>query len=253
MQQARQPALRPGDAAPAFSLPAANAQGPVSLATLRGRPFLIGFYRGLHCPFCRRQLLQLAGVQPALWRLGVKTIAVINTPAERARMYFRYRPTQVMLLCDPECLSHHAFGVPHAQFVPDDGGGGPPEWPHRTSLARFEAARINPGGELPAAMHPMQANAVLNAKDGFQPDGVDQAIFEQHGTQLVGHFMVDAAGIVGWARIEAPESPDELCSFPDAAQLVAAAGCLAARAGEPPTVKQAPSTLNTQSIDEKEP
>ena len=62
--------LQPGDPAPAFTLPAANREGTVSLADLRGRPFLIGFFRGLHCPFCRRQVVQLARVQPALRAAG---------------------------------------------------------------------------------------------------------------------------------------------------------------------------------------
>ena len=51
--------LQPGEASPAFTLPSANREGKVSLGDLRGRPFLIGFYRGLHCPFCRRQVVQL--------------------------------------------------------------------------------------------------------------------------------------------------------------------------------------------------
>ena len=61
MEDQRLP-LRPGERVPEFSLPAANRDGMVSLAELRGRPFLIGFYRGLHCPFCRRQLVQLGAV-----------------------------------------------------------------------------------------------------------------------------------------------------------------------------------------------
>ena len=64
-------ALQPGDPAPAFSLAAVNGEGTVSLADLRGRSFLIGFFRGLHCPFCRRQVVQLAGVQPALRAAGI--------------------------------------------------------------------------------------------------------------------------------------------------------------------------------------
>ena len=54
--------LQTGDPVPAFTLPAANREGMVSLADLRGKPFLIGFYRGLHCPFCRRQVVQLGAV-----------------------------------------------------------------------------------------------------------------------------------------------------------------------------------------------
>lgn len=200
-------------------------QGTVSLDSLRGRPFLIGFYRGLHCPFCRRQVLQLAGLQPALRALGVETLAVINTPLEHARLYFRHRPTPVSLLCDAECTTHWAYGVPHPEFLPD-GAGERPEWPYRASMAQFEAARINPTGELSEAMQPMEANDVLNARDGFELDEADKAIVASHGTQLVGHFLVDAAGIVRWVQIEAPDGPGGLCIFPNAAQLIAAAGAL---------------------------
>ena len=88
--------LHPGDSAPAFTLPAANREGSVSLADLRGSPFLIGLFRGLHCPFCRRQVTQLAEIQPALRGAGIQTVAVINTPVERARLYFRYRPVPLL-------------------------------------------------------------------------------------------------------------------------------------------------------------
>lgn len=220
--------LQPGEPAPAFTLPEANLeQGMVSLDSLRGRPFLIGFYRGLHCPFCRRQVLQLAGMQPALRALGVETLAVINTPLEHARLYFRHRPTPVSLLCDPECATHRAWGVPYLDFLPD-GTGERHEWPYRASMAQFEAARINPTGELPEPMQPMAANGVLNAKDGFELQEPDKAIFASYGTQLVGHFLVDSAGIVRWSQIEAPDGPQSLCIFPNAAQMIAAASSLQA-------------------------
>ena len=108
--------LKPGEASPAFTLPAANRAGNVSLEDLRGKPFLIGFFRGLHCPFCRRQVVQLGAVQPALSAAGIETLAVINTPVDRARLYARHRPTPVTLLSDPDCLTHQAFGVPHARL-----------------------------------------------------------------------------------------------------------------------------------------
>ena len=217
--------LQPGDPAPAFALPAANREGAVSLADLRGRAFLIGFFRGLHCPFCRRQVVELAHAQPALRASGIETLAVINTPLERARLYFRHRPTPVALLCDPDCRTHRAFGVPHIEFLPE-GSGERPEWPHRASMAQFEAARVNPTGELPEPLQPMASNPVLNAKDGFELNDTDQAIFAEHGTQLGGHFLVDAQGIVRWSQIEALDGPNSLCLFPTAAQIIAAAGSL---------------------------
>jgi len=217
--------LRPGELAPAFALPAANLEGMVSLDSLRGRPFLIGFYRGLHCPFCRRQVLQLAGVQPALHAAGVETVAVINTPLDNARLYFRHRPTPVTLLCDPECVTHRAFGVPRGEFLPD-GSREQPEWPYQASMEEFVASRINPTGELPEPLQPLEAQAALNAKDGFELEEADKAIAANHGTQLVGHFLVDAAGIVAWVQIEAPDGPNSLSIFPNAAEIIAAAGSL---------------------------
>ena len=217
--------LQPGEAAPAFVLPAANREGLASLASLLGRPFLIGFYRGLHCPFCRRQVGQLSSLQPALQAMGVETLAVINTPLERARLYFRYQPTPVTLLCDPDCRTHRAFGVPRATFLPEDSSERP-EWPTRTTMEQFGAARINPTGELPEPLQPMEANVVLNAKDGFELDETDQAILANHGTQLVGHFLVDAVGRVGWAQIEARDGPNSLGTFPGATEIIAAVGSL---------------------------
>jgi peroxiredoxin len=224
MSEATHP-LQPGDRVPAFALPAINREGSVSLQDLNGRPFLIGFFRGLHCPFCRRQVVQLAGVQPALRDAGVETLAVINTPLERARIYFRHRPTPLTLLSDPQCRTHRAFGLPRIAFIPE-GGGERPEWPHRATMDQFLAARINPTGELPQPTQPMQANDVLNAMDRFELDATDKAIYADYGTQLAGHFLVDGAGIVRWAHIEARGGPENLCNFPRPAQILAAARSL---------------------------
>jgi len=198
----------------------------VSLADLRGRPFLIGFYRGLHCPFCRRQVVQLGAVQPALRAAGIETLAVINTPVDRAKLYFRHRPTPVMLLSDPECLTHQAFGVPRIVMLPD-GSSEQAVWPYRASGAQFMASRINPTGELPGPTFPLDANGVLNAMDGFQMEEADNATLANHPTQLVGHFLVDGAGMVAWVQIEAPEGPNGISTFPTPQQLIAAAKGLA--------------------------
>lgn len=217
--------LQPGEYAPAFALPSANQKGTVSLASLHGHPFLIAFFRGLHCPFCRRQVGQLGSLQPALRAVGVETVAVINTPVERARIYFEHRPTPAVLLCDQDCSTHRAFGVPYGDFLPEDSRERP-VWPYRTSMEQFKAARINPTGELAEALHPMTANALLNAQDGFELTEVDHAIFANHATQLVGHFLIDGDGIVRWVQIEARDGPDGLGTFPNAAEMLTAASSL---------------------------
>ena len=77
--------VRPGDEAPNFTLPAVNRPGDVSLADYRDKsPVLLGLFRGLHCPFCRRQIFQLSGIQETLGGFGIVTVAVVNTPRVRA-------------------------------------------------------------------------------------------------------------------------------------------------------------------------
>ena len=218
--------IQPGEQAPELTLPAVNRDGAVSLADFRGRrAVMIGFFRGLHCPFCRRQIAQLGAAQPELAALGVETIAVINTPLERAQLYFRYRPTPLILLSDPDCRTHRLFGIPRIEFV--EPGAGPAKWP-RTRPEDFAAARIDPTGELGAPTQPVEANGVLNRKDGFELTAADEAIVAVHGAQFAGQFLLDRDGIVRWRWTEAPNSPNELCRFPSAAEMIEAARGLAA-------------------------
>ena len=59
--------LQPGDAAPNVVLDAITRQGKVAVDDFRGRtPVLIGIFRGLHCPYCRRHIAAMAQLEPAL-------------------------------------------------------------------------------------------------------------------------------------------------------------------------------------------
>ena len=58
--------------------------------------------------------------------MGVETMAVVNTPLERARLYFRYRPTRVLLAADPEAATHRLFGVPAGVLAEDESHA---SWP----------------------------------------------------------------------------------------------------------------------------
>src|SRR5258705_13152153 len=95
--------LRPGDPAPHFALPAVNREGQVSLDDYRGRsPVLVALFHGLHCPFCRRHLVQLGTTQDKLKAVGVETMEVVKPPAERARPYFKDRPAKGLLAAGPQ-------------------------------------------------------------------------------------------------------------------------------------------------------
>ncbi len=81
------PRLRPGDPAPDVWLPAADREGVVSLMDYRGeRSVLLALFRGLSCPFCRRQMSQLALSAERFEKVNVATLAVVATPPERARL-----------------------------------------------------------------------------------------------------------------------------------------------------------------------
>ncbi|MGO7755741.1 hypothetical protein ACC708_36625, partial [Rhizobium ruizarguesonis] len=71
-----------------------NGKSPFSAnSDFRGRsPLLIGLFRGLHCPLCRRHVAAMAYLNQMLREKGVQSLAVVNTPVERARLYFRYHP-----------------------------------------------------------------------------------------------------------------------------------------------------------------
>lgn len=210
--------LKPGDPAPEFALPAVNREGEVSLAEYRGRSaVLVGLFRGLHCPFCRRQVVQLSTMAEKLKAQGVETVAVINTPLERARLYFKYRPVQVLLAADAEAATHRAFGLPAGAIVEDESQA---SWPLRFTMTQLQAARINPTGELPEPLDPFAANEALNQREGFEPNEIDQQVAAAHGTQLTGYFLVDRGGVIRWLFIEAAGRIGDLAKFPSEEEIL---------------------------------
>ena len=114
--------LQPGDRAPNVVLDAITREGKIALDDFRGqKPVLVGLFRGLHCPFCRRHIAAQAQLDPALREKGVESLTVVNTPIERARLYFRYHPMPNLLAAsDPERASHRAFGLPNLEFTENE-------------------------------------------------------------------------------------------------------------------------------------
>src|SRR5881397_2737977 len=130
------PSLQPGEPAPDFTLPAADREGTVSLADYRGRsPLLLGIFRGLYCPLCRRNIVQMGFAREKLLAVGVETLGIVATNPKHTRLYFRFRPTRVPLAADPEMITLRAYGVPKPPVTPE-------------LLQAFQSVRINPNGEL---------------------------------------------------------------------------------------------------------
>ena len=53
-------------------------------------------------------MTQLNRTAEWLTRKGIATLAVVATPAERARQYFRFRPLRFPVAADPDLNTHHA-------------------------------------------------------------------------------------------------------------------------------------------------
>jgi peroxiredoxin len=206
-------------------LPAVNRDGEIALADYLGKSaVLVGLFRGLHCPFCRRQIAQLGAARDRLARAGVETVAIVNTPVERARLYFRYRPTRADVAADPEVRTHAAFGLPKIGLVPDDTSPAELQWPYRATMSQLLRVRVNPTGEMSEPTSPIQANEVLNRRDGFELAEADHRIQAAHGLQLAGHFLIDPDGIVRWTHVEGLGRPEDIVNFPSAEEILAAAG-----------------------------
>jgi peroxiredoxin len=184
------PPIAPGEPAPAFSLPAIDGATCVSLDDYRGRaPLLLALMVGLWCPFCRRQIVQLARLDAKLKTLGVESLVVVATAPENARLYFKYRPTPVRVASDPELTTHRAYGVPRPVPTP-------------ALLEALQTVRVNPTGELPEPLPIAVAAKTLHEMDGYELTPTDQAETDRQWPQLKGTFMIDRAGIVRFADIE---------------------------------------------------
>ena len=168
--------------------------------------------------------MQLGTTQEKLKAMGVETMAVVNTPLERARLYFRYRPTRVLLAADPEAATHRLFGVPEGVPVEDESQA---SWPLGTfTMGQLQASLVNPTGELSEPQDVFAASATLNQRDGFELTEIDQQIAATHGFQLAGHFLIDRDGIIRWLQIEAGERIGDLGKFPSDEEILRAASGL---------------------------
>jgi peroxiredoxin Q/BCP len=67
--------LQQGDPAPAFEMPASGGR-TVSLATLKGRPFVLYFYPRADTPGCTKEACAFQEALPQLGHIGIEVIGV---------------------------------------------------------------------------------------------------------------------------------------------------------------------------------
>ncbi|MDW6025114.1 peroxiredoxin-like family protein [Mesorhizobium sp. BAC0120] len=216
--------LQPGDRAPNVVLDAITRDGKIAIDDFRGqKALLIGLFRGLHCPFCRRHITALSKLAPSLREKGVESLTVVNTPIERARLYFRYHPMPALLAAaDPERAAHRAFGLPNLQVTENETA-----WPYKVSSEVVTSMRLDIPGELPEPMDPFSAMEYLNRKDDYEIREADQEMIATGVAQMTGQFLLDREGIVRWTFNETAEGGHNMFGAPNSQELMSAASQLA--------------------------
>ena len=216
--------LQPGDRAPNIVLDAITREGKVALEDFRGHsPILVGLFRGLHCPFCRRHIAAQAQLDAALRDKGVESLTVVHTPIDRARLYFRYHPLpNLFAASDPERVSHRAFGLPNLEFTESET-----EWPRKVGMNVVMGMQMDLPGELPEPMNPVAASDILNKKDGYEITEADQRMLATGHGQLFGQFLLDREGVVRWTFTEVPEGGRRMFGMPSPQELMSAASQVA--------------------------
>ncbi|MCA1406006.1 AhpC/TSA family protein [Ensifer sp. IC3342] len=212
--------LQPGDRAPNVVLDAITQEGKIAIDDFRGRkPVLVGLFRGLQCPFCRRQIATMAQLKAALNEKGVESLTVVNTPIERARLYFRYHPLPDLLAAaDPERISHRAFGLPNPEFTEDED-----DWPQKISMQTTMSMRVEMPDELPEPMNPVAASEYLQQADGYEMTEDDKRMEATARAQLVGEFLLDRDGVVRWCFTEATPDGRNMFRAPTPEEVMSAA------------------------------
>ena len=120
---------------------------------------------------------------------GVQTLAVVATSAERARLFFRFRPVRFPVGADPDLITHRAYGLPQMVVTPE-------------LMQAIDAGAADLARELRLKVPAEGALAAIEGLDGYARTDADAADFQRHQAQTVGQFLVDGKGIVRWTNIE---------------------------------------------------
>ncbi|MBP1885367.1 MULTISPECIES: peroxiredoxin-like family protein [Sinorhizobium] len=216
--------LQPGDRAPNVVLDAITREGKIAIDDFRGhKPVLVGLFRGLHCPFCRRHIAAMAQLKGALNEKGVESLTVVNTPIERARLYFRYHPLPNLLAAaDPERISHRAFGLPNLEFTENED-----DWPRKVGMQTAMSMRIDMPEELPEPMDPFAASEYLDKKDDYEMTDEDNRMVATGMGQMVGQFLLDRDGVVRWCFTEMTPDGRNMFRAPAPDEVMSAASQVA--------------------------
>ncbi len=110
-------ALKAGDVAPAFTLPAPDGTLVSSHDLLAKGPLIISFYRGVWCPYCNMELQALQEALPAFRDAGANLVAISPQTRTNSRKSVRENALDFPILSDEGNNVAAAFGLRFA--LPD--------------------------------------------------------------------------------------------------------------------------------------
>lgn len=102
--------LNEGDPAPDFTMPASGGR-MVSLAALRGRPFVLYFYPKADTPGCTREACAFQEALPQLGGIGIEVIGVSRDKMKPIEKFAGKYGLQFPLASDAETQVAEAYGV----------------------------------------------------------------------------------------------------------------------------------------------
>jgi peroxiredoxin Q/BCP len=102
--------LQPGDAAPAFSLPASGGR-KVSSAAMLGKPYILYFYPKADTSGCTREACAFQEALPQLARLGLDVIGVSPDPMAPIEKFAAKYNLTFPLASDETKTAAEAYGV----------------------------------------------------------------------------------------------------------------------------------------------
>ncbi len=121
----RQAAIVPAVAVgcPVLDFTALDDEGrPFDLASLRGRPFLLKFFRGHWCPYCVAELRRWNELEPELAAHGIRIVTVCSDNAEQIRKGRTKHGLKAIMLPDPELAITDRYNLRNPKnFAPKPG------------------------------------------------------------------------------------------------------------------------------------
>ena len=104
------PKLKPGDAAPDFSLVDQDGD-PVKLKSLRGEKVVVYFYPKADTPGCTTQSCALRDAEPDLGKLGARVLGISPDPPPKQKRFDEKYGLGFPLLADENHTVAQAWGV----------------------------------------------------------------------------------------------------------------------------------------------